>query len=87
MSRDIQTIFNMALDGDYYRCLHEGMCPALRRMYSKGLITPMEYSNTKWSIEDYVGRFLYLKEKLEFNELPHDQEACIAIYRNWDNRP
>lgn len=87
MTRDIQTIFNMALDGGYYRCPDEGMCLALRKMYSRGLIMPEDYSDTVWIIKDYLNGFLYLDEMLKFVGLPHDQEACTAIYRNWSERP
>lgn len=91
----IQDIFNRVIDAGLYGRTHAGvacvyMCNSLLAAVRHEVITSDECTLAQQAIQEYLEAVGYadtLSGALISSDLPHDHEACLAIYRNWANRP
>ena len=98
--RPIQEIFNLVIDEGLYALsfCQEYMCDALAEAHGgldEPLITKQELLAAMDEIETYLRKpyedfpppFFSLEHALAYNELPHNWEARLAIFKDWENRP
>lgn len=85
-----QSVFNKLIP-TYYRqdttCW--GMCVAVLDAEADGFINHEEAAVALQAIEVYLEEagYVYLRKALRDSGLPHDEEALMALYQNWENRP
>ena len=85
-----QSVFNKLIPA-YYRqgTTRRGMCVAVLEAETDGYINHEEAAVALQAIKAYMGeiRHRYLRDVLCAVGLLHDEEALIAIYQDWENRP
>lgn len=91
---DIQELFDRVVaSGNYHPHYGEGMCIAIERCRNKGILTRTEWAFLGNAIRHYIKTLdlsntaIYLDNALAANNLPHKAEDCLAIYKDWENRP
>lgn len=88
---DVQDVFNKVIDVGHYKntyLMHQThMCLSLLCATEAKDITEKERSIAKEEITHYLDGYPTLSLKLSCMNLPNRFEDCLAIYRNWDNRP
>lgn len=92
---ELQSIFNRVIAaGHYSDTEREGtyphMCVSLDAAVRRGLITEHEYVLAQQNIRVYLSAVEWsdtLAGALISSDLPSDFEDCLAIYRDWANRP
>lgn len=73
----------VALKSDYYDTDY-GMCLALLDAQRAGALTEREATNAAIQIQQVLrGRYAYLADWLEGNDLPHRSKDIIKFYQNW----
>lgn len=91
--KTVQEVFNKVIEGEYYHpAAARYMCEALMRARELGIITEQEDAIAHQEINKYLREELKsnansLKQALIENDLPHDCQDLLDIYRNWENRP
>lgn len=91
---NIQELFDKVIaSGNYRPHCEEGMCIAIERCRNKGILTQTEWAFLGSAIRDYIKTLdlsntaIYLDNALAANNLPHEAKDCLAIYKDWANRP
>ena len=83
---DIFRLLTLAVDSFTGKKLYtpgRGMCLALNIAFDQCSLTMTEYLRCRSEVREFVGnvsyKAVYLKEVV-------DEETCLKIYRDWDNR-
>lgn len=100
--KTIQEIFDLAINTGLYgadtdktvycpdgqeREVSRYMCFSLISLRWAGHITEEEGEVAKSEIEYYLSEFGYLADALSYHGLPYSFEDCLAVYKDWENRP
>lgn len=87
---EVQAIFDKVIREGFYPSFSslEGMCFCLAKAKKARLITEQERELANYSIGIYLQHHpAYLSMALKLTGLPFDMESCLAIYKDWKNRP
>ena len=88
--KTMQEILNVILENKgrvRYGITTQYMCDAISVGVDQGLITEEEQDFAYEEINNYIYGNWSLGGLLKHNNLPHDLEAKIALYSNWESRP
>lgn len=73
----------VALKSDYYDTDY-GMCLALLDAQRAGVLTEREIKSAMAQIQQVLrGKYIYLADWLEGNDMPHRSKDIIEFYQNW----
>jgi len=92
--KTIQETFDAVIEaGLYYESVGQWpdlspyMCSSLRVAAERWVITLQEARVARESIEAYLGDSPYLYSFLASKGLPNSPKDCLAVYKDWENRP
>lgn len=100
MTDEIQQTFNKVIEAKIYPTSKGmGMCIALNKAMTCGLITRLERDAAVQQINEYMIKLVVLagyasdecdcclKDNLAYAKLPNSSKDMLAIYKNWAERP
>ena len=94
----VQEIFNKVIEAGYYGDTEEEgvpnslfMCFALESAVEDQVISSNDFGRGLLAIEAYLakggGKHHALASLLSQFDLPCSERDCLAVYKDWDNRP
>jgi len=92
-AEEVQRILDIVLESERYLNHSSHMWSCLAVATLDGLITKKEELFVKEEIAKYLGHtfggehYLTLRGALIGNGKPHEDKDCLAVYRDWKNRP
>ena len=88
---EIQEILNKVIASGHYQGLMGSrfMCWSLERAWEARIITLDERLLATNAIEEYIAHipFSTLSAALNCSDKPFLDEDCLAVYKDWENRP